>query len=220
MHRDRQAEAGGARHPGVQRLVVRGGEVVHPGGAHEGLEADHAPGRELVEAIDVARHEPAPEREVDVRRGLRGRKLEVERIAVERRRAGVERHVGEGRRAAGCKRPGSVVEPLPVGAARVVAVDVGVDDAGEDVQPVGVDRLPGAALEVRPDLGDQAVADPDVAALGAARGDHRAAANQEIEPTQPRAPVYRMNRPPAAPTRAALRTIVSGRPRGDQTGIP
>ena len=43
--------------------------------------------RELVEAVDVARHEAAPEREVDVRGACRGCDLEIERGRVERRRA-------------------------------------------------------------------------------------------------------------------------------------
>ena len=78
-------------------------------------------------------------------------------------------------------------------------MDVGVDDAGEDVQPGGVDRLAGAALEVGPDRGDQAVDDADIAALGSVRGDHGAAANQEIEPAQPHAPVYRSDHRRARP---------------------
>ena len=165
MHRHRQPERRRTRHSRPQCLVVRGRKVVDSGGAHECLEADHATVRELVEPIDVARDEAAPEREVDVCRPRGDRELEVERGSVERRRARVQRHVGERRRAACCERLRAVVEPLPVGPAGIVAVHVRVDDAGEDVEPRGVDRLLRATLEVGADLGDQPVADADVTTL-------------------------------------------------------
>ena len=43
--------------------------------------------------LDVARDEPAPEREVDVRGALRGGQLGLERAGVDGRRVGVQRHV-------------------------------------------------------------------------------------------------------------------------------
>ena len=66
---DRQAERGGALHAGLEHLVVDGREVLDPAVAHEGLEADDAALGQLVEPVEVARHEPAPEREVDHRGG-------------------------------------------------------------------------------------------------------------------------------------------------------
>ena len=143
MHCDGKPEPGGARHPGVQRLVVRHHEVVDAGRAHERLEADDAALGELVEAVDRPGHEPAPEGEVDDRRLARGGELEVEGGAVDRRRARVQRHVDERRRPSCRERAGRVGESLPVGPPRLVAVHVRVDNAGEDVQPGRVDRLGG-----------------------------------------------------------------------------
>ena len=101
---DGQAERGGARHAGLEHLVVDGREVLDPAVAHEGLEAGDAALGQLVEPVQVAGHEPAPEREVDHRR--RGRRLDlgVERRAVDRRRVGVERHLDAGGGAAGRER--------------------------------------------------------------------------------------------------------------------
>ena len=66
VHGDGEAERGGALHAGAELVVVDGVEVVDPRVAHERLEADHAAGGELVDAVERAGHEPAPEREVDL----------------------------------------------------------------------------------------------------------------------------------------------------------
>ena len=68
VHGDGQAEPRGPLPSREQRVVVGLLEVVDPGVAHEGLEPDHAPVGQLVEPVDVAGDEPAPEREVDDRR--------------------------------------------------------------------------------------------------------------------------------------------------------
>ena len=221
MHRHRQAEACSARHAGAQRLVVGRGKVVHPGRAHEGLEADDPPVGELVEAVDVARHEPAPEREVDVGRAGRGRDLEIERGPVERRWARVQRHVDEGRRAAGGERPGSVVEPLPVRAARIVAVDVSVDDAGEDVEPARRRPSRGRRPRGRARSPRSAPSTTPMSQRSASvRGDHGAAANQEIEPAQPRAPVSGVTSRRALRTGATHRRSYRGLAARERRGIP
>ena len=151
VHRDRQPEPRGARHPLEQRQVVGGRELLDAARRHEGLEADDAARGQLVEPVEVARHEPAPQRDVDVRAPRRRRDLGVERGAVDGRRDRVERHVDRARRAAGGERRGAGVEALPVRAARVVEVDVRVDGAGQREQPARVDLLaPRPAAPARP----------------------------------------------------------------------
>ena len=81
-------------------VVVDGREVLDPAVAHEGLEADDAALGQLVEPVQVAGDEAAPEREVDLRGGARGGDLGVEGGAVDRRRVGVERHLDARGRAA------------------------------------------------------------------------------------------------------------------------
>ena len=52
---------------------------------------------------------------------------------------GVERHVEEQRAAARGQRAGTGFDALPISAARLVEMNVGVNDAGKDVQAGGVD---------------------------------------------------------------------------------
>ena len=73
VHGDGQPERGRALHPVVERAVVGLREVVDPAVAHERLEADHAALGELVEPVEVAGHEAAPEAKVDERRAARRR---------------------------------------------------------------------------------------------------------------------------------------------------
>ena len=70
VHRHGQAEPRGAAHAVVQRERVAGLEVVVAAVGHERLEADDAALGQLLHPLEVPRHEPAPEREVDVRRAL------------------------------------------------------------------------------------------------------------------------------------------------------
>ena len=61
----RSAEPRADRHALVERDVVGVPELVDAAVGHERLEADHAALGELLEPVDVARDEPAPEPEVD-----------------------------------------------------------------------------------------------------------------------------------------------------------
>ena len=167
VHGHRQAQARRARHSLQQRQVVGGLELLHPAGRHEGLEADDAAGRELVEAVAVAGDEPAPQRHVDARDARRRRDLGVEGGAVDRRRDRVERHVDRARRPAGRQRGGAGGEALPVGAPGLVEVDVGVDHAGQDEQPARVDLLARRAGELGPDGDDPPVGHGEVALVAA-----------------------------------------------------
>ncbi len=181
VHRHGQAEGGGTCHAGEQRLVVGRREVLHPGGAHERLEAHDATSCQLVEAVDVSGNEPAPQREVDDRDARGGGDLEVERGAVERRRTRIERHVAERGRAPsreGCR---SVSEPLPLRAPRVVEVDMDVHGAGEHVQTVRENRLPRRPVQVRPDCRDTSVRDADVGEYRPGGRDHDPLADEKVE---------------------------------------
>src|SRR4051794_20514537 len=179
---DRQAQARGGAHAPQEREGVGHRELGDAAGRHERLEANDAARRELVEALDVVRDEPAPQREVDERGALRGGALAVERGGVDRGRLGVERHVDGGRRAAGGERAGAGLEALPRGAARVVEVHVGVDHAGEHVEAGGVDLFARRALFERGrDRDDPPVGDADVGAAHAVGPDERAAADRQGE---------------------------------------
>src|SRR5256712_14216824 len=58
-------------------------------------------------------------------------------------------------------------------------MDMRVDAAGKDAQPGRVDLLT-VLSEVRPDLSDPAVPDPDVSRFDAVGGDHRPAADDHV----------------------------------------
>ena len=106
--------------PAAEGLVVGRRELVDAARAHEGLEADHAALGELVHALERARHQPAPQREVDAG-GAAGRgHLGVEGGGVEGRRMALSgmstQQVAPPAASAGCRsskpsqsaRPGSL----------------------------------------------------------------------------------------------------------------
>src|SRR5438105_5395364 len=107
---------------------------------------------------------------------LRRLELQVERL--DRRRHGkvVQGHVDEAGVAPCGERRRAVRDVLPVGPTRLVEVHVRVDAAGEDMHAGTVDLIC-LSREVRPDLGDAAVLDPDIRRLDTARGDHGPTAN-------------------------------------------
>ena len=117
------------RHALVERHVVGVRELVDAAVGHERLEADDAALGELLEVVEVAGHEAAPEAVVDARRGSRGRSLAsnaAPSIVGGRR---VQRHVEERREAARGQRRGAGLQPFPVRAARLVEVHVRVEAA-------------------------------------------------------------------------------------------
>ena len=127
--------------------------------------------------------------------------------AVDRRRRRVQRHVEEARATTGREGRGAGREPLPVGPARIVEVHVRIDDAGEDVEAGGVDLRRGIALELRADLGDQAVEDPDVGPCNTVRPHHPGSADENIEGAHCRRRGYRQ-------PDGATRTETCSRSRG------
>ncbi|GAA3212995.1 hypothetical protein GCM10020256_12830 [Streptomyces thermocoprophilus] len=109
----------------------RWGELVHSGRRQEGLEAEDAGLVQRAEVLDVVGQGAAPEADVDV--GLVPGRLLLDAQVVHGGggRQGVQGHVHEGGDAAGRRGAGGGPEALPRGAARVVDVDVGVDEAGQ-----------------------------------------------------------------------------------------
>ena len=101
-----------------------------PDGHEKALEAEHAGSRERLELAGVARHDAAPEPDVDLTAPAPRRALRVERRDRRRGRDAVERHVDERRDAAGRGRARRRVESFPFGPARLVDVHVRVDEAG------------------------------------------------------------------------------------------
>jgi len=60
-------------------------------------------------------------------------------------------------------------------------VDVGIDDAGEDVEVGRVDLRRGIARKFRADLGDQAVENPDIGPCNTAGRHHPGSADENVE---------------------------------------
>ncbi|HWE80231.1 MAG TPA: hypothetical protein VG265_01155 [Gaiellaceae bacterium] len=165
MDGDDRPVLGGSAHPFLQGRVVDGPEVLDPGLAHQRLEADDSALVQFPDRAERTGDQPAPEREVDERVLAGVRELEIERLAVDRRRHRVEGHVGE---------------PLPLCSPGLVAVDVDIDPAGNDVQPSCVEFCRSGSRE-RPgwrQRGDYAVADPDVGVHS--RGERAAADDQVV----------------------------------------
>lgn len=135
------------------------------------------------QVLGVAGHGAAPEADVDEGLVARDGLLLLERGDVDRRRDGVQRHVDDGGHAAGGRGAGGGREALPLRAAGLVDVHVGVDQAGDhDLVVVQFDDL--VALEAHAE-GAQGVhlaaADAHLAGSDARRGEHALAAHHELE---------------------------------------
>ena len=73
VHQERQLERRDHRHRLVQVGFADARKFVHAGRHEEALEAARAVGRQLRQLPRVARHDSAPERDVDAERGALGR---------------------------------------------------------------------------------------------------------------------------------------------------
>ncbi len=95
------------------------------------------------------------------------------------RRAGVG-HVEHRRQAAEDCAPCAGGDGFDRLVAGIAQVDVRVDQAGQDVQAAGVDRLVGGGIRADTQRGDAAVADADIGVLRAPRQDAGAVADQQV----------------------------------------
>ena len=180
MKQQDRSERGDLLHALVQREVVDGRELVDPRMAHEGLEARDTPLVLLGEPFDVPRDQAAPESEVDERRRLHNGKLGVERRPVDGDRDVVERHVDVRREPASSQRPRSRCNAFPVGAPRVVEVDMRIDAAGKDMEPGAVNLLD-SGCKLRADVGNESVRDADIHPLNRVSQDDVCSAHDEVE---------------------------------------
>jgi hypothetical protein len=127
----------------VQLVAVQRGELGHAGVGQEGLEAVHPGGVQGGQGAGVARDGAAPESDVHVELTAGGVLLDRERVHVDGRRQAVQWHVHDGGDPTGRRGPGGGGEALPLGAAGLVDVHVGVDQAGQQRHVAQVDLLGG-----------------------------------------------------------------------------
>ena len=158
--RDEQAaEAGDLGHGRAELRLVQRGELVHARGEQEALEARHARLVQGPQVGDVARHRPAPERDVHRKLAGRGGLLGAQRGHGHGRRDAVQRHVHDrGHPARGGGRGGGR-EPFPLGAPGLVHVHVAVHQPGQQHLVAGQGDRAGRRFRVTGQAGDEAVAD-------------------------------------------------------------
>ncbi len=160
----------GHRRPQVRLGGVR--ELVDARVNEEGFAAERAARSELGQLAHVPRDHAPPETDVDVELSLGGAQLLLEGGAPGGDRKAVERHVDQRGHATSGGGAGRRREPLPVGAAGLVDVDVAVDQPGRnharaeildrDVRRHGGRRRPGDERADAPLL-DEHGAWPDAA---------------------------------------------------------
>ena len=112
-------------------------ELGHTGVREEGLEAVHPGGVQRGQGGGVAGDRAAPEADVDVDLPGGGFLLDHEGVHGDGRREAVERHVHDGGDPAGGSGPGGGGEALPLGAAGLVDMHVGVHKAWQEDLVVG-----------------------------------------------------------------------------------
>ena len=155
-------------------------EFVDTRRTQKALEPEDACARERLECIGVARHNTAPETDVDVAPISERTLLLLKAAHGGRRRDAVERHVDQRRDAARGSGARGVVGSLPVGAPRVVHMDVSVDHTRHDDQIPGVQLAhAGCLLGVWCDIDDLAVVDVNRSSTHAIGTDDPLASNDE-----------------------------------------
>ena len=154
-----RVERGAARDAGDD--LVEGSLVVNKQIAGRGAREDLDAGRalELFECRnigDVFARAADVEGEIGEHAVARARHLVGERFGTRRQRLGVG-HLEHGRDAARDRRPASRLQVFLVLEARLAKVHLRIDDAGEQMQTLGVDRLGGLGAAERPDRRDPPV---------------------------------------------------------------
>src|SRR5204863_1872200 len=114
------------------------------------------------------------------------------RSRVERWWMGIERHVTHGGYPARGGGGRAAAKALPVGAAGLVEVDMGIDQTGQHVQAAGVERLVRVTFTGLEDLSDATVLDQHVGGARHVVVDQHAAADEQ-----------RRHWPPSTPRKAS-----------------
>src|SRR5215510_11176460 len=128
VHPDERAQPRGGLEADSQHAVRDAMEIVDPAVAHEGLEPDDAAVMEALELREVLGDQPTPEAEIH-ERFLRGdRELFVERRSCRRGWMGVQRHFENRRDTARGSTAATRFPPFPLGATRLVEMNVGIHD--------------------------------------------------------------------------------------------
>ena len=153
-------------------------ELVDSRGDQERLEAKDAVVQQPRELPGIAGHHAAPEADVDVRLLLGRLQLGLEGLPCGRGGDAVERHVHQRGDASRGRGAGRGRKSLPAGPPRLVDVDVGVDQAGEDDEVSAIQQsirclVPGA------EAFDLPLADVDGGGTCAVDGHDAAAAEDE-----------------------------------------
>ncbi len=171
------------------RAQVR--ELIDTRRRQEALEAEHARLVQPAQLVEVPGDGAPPEADVNVALPGGGRSLRLQRRHVDRGRDAVQRHVEDRRHAARRGRASRRGKALPVGAARLVDMHVGVDEPGQHNgvrghvnDPVGGQaggkaggRLGGQGL----DRHNPPAGDPDASRRLACHRDHSGRAQHEIQ---------------------------------------
>ncbi len=177
MHRD--AAAAGAQHGGDVFLVIE--QECAGRRAEERLNArDARHALQLGQRADIGRRGADVEGVIAMHAFARPRELVVHRGTCRGRRIGVGHleDAGDPAQHGGAAAAFQVFLVLVAGLAEMA---LAVDDAGQDVQPLGVEGLGRLGAAQRPDGGDLAGAHADIAWRDAVRGGDGSAADQKIE---------------------------------------
>ena len=134
VQQQRRPERGDSMHPLAQHVLVAGRELFDSARTHERFETDDTAPHQLLDVIQVAGYESAPEPEIHARRPGRRLQLEIEWSAGDSHRPAVQRHVDERRVTARRQSRRAVGDRLPFGSPGLIEVDVRVDTARKDVE--------------------------------------------------------------------------------------
>ncbi|HYT81938.1 MAG TPA: hypothetical protein VEK86_00705 [Gemmatimonadales bacterium] len=161
VHPDHHTQPRGRLEARREHAVGYPAEVVYAAFTHERFEADHSARRERRQLREIVIHQTAPQAEVH--QSLRGgdREFGVEIGGGDGRRMSVEGHLEHRGDAPRRGAAGAGVPALPVGAARLVEMHVGVYHTWQDHEPGCIDELV-FVTHLGANCRDHAIPHPDV----------------------------------------------------------